>query len=251
MQRNNEVLTLNLRTWTLTRDAEGRNTWREVVTLRELPAQQTAILICDMWDEHWSRGATMRVNAMAPRMNRVIEVARSKGVLIIHAPSDTLDFYADTLARQHARDVSPVAPPPPKALPDPPLPIDDSDEGSDTGEAKPYKAWQRQHPAIAIDQAVDYISDDGHEIYSLIRTQGVEQLLIMGVHTNMCVLNRSFGIKPMVRWGVAIALVRDLTDTMYNPAMSPYVSHEEGTRLVVAYIEKFWCPSIESRDIIQ
>jgi hypothetical protein len=73
----------------------------------------------------------------------------------------------------------------------------------------------------------------------------------MGVHTNMCVLNRSFAIKQMVRWGVNIALVRDLTDTMYNPAMPPYVSHDEGTRLVVEYIEKFWCPSLLSDDLLK
>ncbi len=34
--------------------------------------------------------------------------------------------------------------------------------------------------------------------------QGVQHLLIMGVHTNMCVLNWSFAIKQMVRWGVAL-----------------------------------------------
>ena len=71
----------------------------------------------------------------------------------------------------------------------------------------------------------------------------------MGVHTNMSVLGRSFGIRQMVRWGLSVALVRDLTDTMYNPAMPPYVSHDEGTRLVVEYIEKFWCPTILSSDL--
>lgn len=247
--KKHEILTLNLRTWTLVRDAERRNTWHEVITPHEVPAQRVAVLICDMWDQHWSRGATMRVDAMVPRMNHVIDTARTKGMHIIHAPSDTLDFYTDTPARERAHAIPPVAPPPPKALPDPPLPIDDSDEGSDTGEPKPYKAWHRQHAGITIDQTEDYISDDGREIYSLIQTLGIEHLLIMGVHTNMCVLNRSFGIKPMVRWGVSIALVRDLTDTMYNPAMSPYVSHDEGTRLVIAYIEKFWCPSVLSQDI--
>jgi len=134
--------------------------------------------------------------------------------------------------------------------PDPPLPIDDSDEGSDTGEKQPYAAWSRQHPAIEIDQARDGISDDGREIYSFIQQQGLQHVLMMGVHTNMCVLNRSFGIKQMVRWGVDIALVRDLTDTMYNPAMPPYVSHDEGTRLVVEYIEKFWCPTLVSDDLV-
>jgi hypothetical protein len=71
----------------------------------------------------------------------------------------------------------------------------------------------------------------------------------MGVHTNMCVLNRSFAIKQLVKWQVAVALVRDLTDTMYNPAMRPYVSHDQGTQLVIGYIERFWCPSLLSTDL--
>ena len=48
-----------------------------------------------------------------------------------------------------------------------------------------------------------------------------------------------------------MVLVRDLTDAMYNPAMPPYVSHNEGTRLVIEYIEKFWCPSISSNDLVE
>jgi hypothetical protein len=55
----------------------------------------------------------------------------------------------------------------------------------------------------------------------------------------------------MVRWGVNIALARDLTDTMYNPAVRPYVSHEEGTRLVIEFIEKHWCQTILSEDLVR
>jgi hypothetical protein len=72
----------------------------------------------------------------------------------------------------------------------------------------------------------------------------------MGVHTNMCVLNRPFAIKQLVRWGVPVALVRDLTDAMYNPARAPYVSHAAGTELVIGYIERFWCPSVTSQDLL-
>ena len=48
-----------------------------------------------------------------------------------------------------------------------------------------------------------------------------------------------------MRWNIDTVLMRDLTDTMYNPAMRPYVSHAEGTRLVIEYIEKFWAPSLD------
>jgi hypothetical protein len=45
-------------------------------------------------------------------------------------------------------------------------------------------------------------------------------------------------------------LVRDLTDTMYNPKMPPMVNHFEGTRLIVAHIEKFVCPTIASDQLL-
>src|SRR5574340_560985 len=48
---------------------------------------QTAIIICDMWDKHWCKDATTRVNELAPKINEVISIARSGGVLIVHAPS--------------------------------------------------------------------------------------------------------------------------------------------------------------------
>lgn len=243
------MLNLNLRRWTLEQDAAGHRHWQEHITSRTVPATQTAIIICDMWDHHWSRGATGRVDAMAPRMNEVLKSARQKGVHIIHAPSDVTDFYQDTPARQRIISLKAVLPPESIDMTDPPLPIDDSDEGSDTSETEPHRAWSQQHPAIDINQGWDVISDRGDEIYSYLYHHDIQQVAIMGVHTNMCVLNRSFAIKQMVRWRVNIALVRDLTDAMYNPAMPPYVSHDEGTRLIIAYIEKFWCPSLLSDDL--
>ncbi len=158
-------------------------------------------------------------------------------------------FYADHPARQRMLSIPPIAPPRPARHANPPLPIRDSDGGSDTGEKPWYPAWTRQHAALEIDPGCDGLTDDGREIYSFIRQRGIERVLLMGVHTNMCILNRSFAIKQMVRWRVPIALVRDLTDTMYNPAMPPYISHAEGTRLVIEYIEKFWCPTISSEEI--
>jgi type 1 glutamine amidotransferase len=65
----------------------------------------------------------------------------------------------------------------------------------------------------------------------------------------MCVLGRSFSIRQMVKQGMNVVLLRDLTDTMYDPAKSPYVSHFTGTDLVVEHIEKFWCPSALGSDL--
>ncbi|MBN1418963.1 MAG: isochorismatase family protein [Planctomycetes bacterium] len=229
---------------------KGSGIWDEVHLERKLPAARAAILVCDMWNRHWCRGATERVDAMAPRMNAAIGAAREAGIRIIHAPSETMGFYADRLQRRRMQAVPRIAPPAPLALSDPALPIDASDGGCDTDEKPWYMAWTRQHPAIEMGE-FDGISDDGREVYAFLRGQGIDTLLLMGVHTNMCVLGRSFGIRQMTRWGIRCILVRDLTDTMYDPKDPPHVPHEEGTELVVRHIEKYWCPSILSEDLLE
>jgi hypothetical protein len=136
-------------------------------------------------------------------------------------------------------------------LPNPPLPVDDSDGGCDDEKpAKQFKAWTRQHKAIEIDAEKDYVTDSGAEVYSLMAEKKLDTLIVMGVHTNMCVLNRTFAIKQMVKWGKSVYLVRDLTDAMYNPKMKPFVTHEKGTELIAEFIEQNWCPTIESKSLL-
>lgn len=225
--------------------------WQGWETLSEIltwSTSETALIIVDMWDNHWSRGAVERVNILAPRINTVVQSARQQGIQIIHAPSDVVDFYDGYTARNWVIQLPQAETPRVLEHAEPPLPIDDSDGGSDTGETASFKAWSRQHTAIEImDQ--DAISADGQEMYNILADKQIKNLIYAGVHTNMCVLNRPFAIKQMVRWGFNVVLARDLTDAMYNPLKSPYVSHIEGTKLVISYIEKFWCPTITSDDL--
>ncbi len=218
-------------------------------TQRVLPATETAILICDMWDRHWCGGATARVSAMAPRMNALVERARAAGIQIIHAPSDTMEFYEKSEYAGRVLSVAPEKLPEPLRIADAPLPIDDSDGGCDTGETT-YKAWTREHPGISI-AGNDVISDRGPFVLRLLQDRKISNLLVMGVHTNMCILNRSFAIKQMTKWGIRCVLVRDLTDAMYNPKMRPYVSHEKGTELVIRHIERYWCPTVTSAQLMR
>ena len=228
---------------------KGSGAWQEYQFEERLPVSQTAVLICDMWDKHWCSGATARVDVLAKKMAPVIDQARERGIQIVHAPSDVMEFYRDDPHRQSILKIAAVAPPPDLALTDPPLPIDDSGGGCDT-EDKFYLAWKREHPALRI-AGNDVISDKGSEIYSLLREKGIRNLLIMGVHTNMCVMNRTFAIKQMTKWGIRCVLVRDLTDSMYNPKDRPFVKHDEGTALVIEHIEKYWCPTMLSSELVR
>ena len=186
--------------------ARGGGEWQPVEkSVGWIPAR-TALVICDMWDQHTCQGATRRVGEMAPRMNEVVKRARAQGVFIIHCPSDTMKFYEGTPGRRLAQ----AAPKVETAMPlsrwcyldkskEAPLPIDDSDGGCDTDSPWPKGApypWTRQNAAIEIMDG-DAVTDSA-EAYYLMRQRGIENVLVCGVHLNMCVLGRPFAIRQQI-----------------------------------------------------
>lgn len=227
--------------------------------------EKTAVVVVDMWDQHWCQGAAERVAELAGPLNKFVSAARQRGLLIVHCPSTCVDFYRDSPARRRAAE-APFAKPPIElaksqrwgtawAWPDKPrepdLPIDDTDMGCDC--EKPCKIsapWTRQTAAIAIDAERDAITDNGQELYNLFAEKGIENVIICGVHLNMCVLGRPFAIRELVKLGKNVVLVRDMTDTMYNHCMKPHVSHFAGIDLVFVHVEKYWCPTIVSTDLV-
>jgi nicotinamidase-related amidase len=225
------------------------------------PVARTAIIICDMWDTHTCGMSAQRVALMAPRMNQVVSGARSLGVMIIHAPSDTMKFYEGTPWRDRMRNAPMAASPFPiiSRCPRVPeeerdFPIDDSAGGCDDPIVNPFEGppypWSREHPAIDI-VGFDGVSESGQEIYNFCRQEDIDKVVLMGVHTNICILNRGFGARQMTRLGFEVVLARDLTDSMYDPRTRPFVSHTRGTELVIEYIETMWCPSILSEDLMR
>src|SRR5436309_14028118 len=53
--------------------AQGSGEWQVAEKVQHWDPKKTAIVICDMWDQHWCKGATTRVAEMAPRMNQVVK----------------------------------------------------------------------------------------------------------------------------------------------------------------------------------
>src|SRR5438034_195187 len=227
-------------------------------------AKKTALVICDMWDDHWCKSAARRVGELARPLNEVVKAARARGVFVIHAPSTCTGFYDGSPQRKRAQIArfSPTPVPLETAerwgtawcWTDPKheavLPIDDSDMGCDCQPAKcPIRApWRRQISSIDIAEA-DAITDNGQETWNLLTERGIDNVILCGVHLNMCVLGRPFAIRQTVKLGKNVALMRDMTDTMYNPERPPGVSHFEGTDLVIEHVERYWCPSFTSTDL--
>lgn len=225
------------------------DSWAEASFQGSIVNSKTAIIITDMWDKHWCAGATKRVMQIAQKMEPVLNQARRSGILIIHAPSGTMNFYAKVAGRASAERASHSNPPPERKFEDAPLPIDDSDEGCDTPGDKPHDTWTRENPILTVAPG-DVISDSGTEIYNVLQEHHIDTILYMGVHANMCILARTFGVRQMSKWGMRCILVRDLTDAMYNPASRPFVSHAAGTELVIEHIERYWAPTVTSSDLL-
>lgn len=233
---------------------------------------KTAIIVCDMWDAHHCLNAVLREKELAPRMNALLVKARSGGALIIHAPSSCMAPYANHPARRRAQDAPKAAnlpkdisewcrkiPAEEKGV----YPLDQDDGGCDTEPAaqkeweqklkamgrKPGSPWLAQIDVIKIENQ-DAISDSGVEIWNLLEQRGIKHVMLVGVHTNMCVLGRPFGLRQLAKNGRDVVLVRDMTDTMYNPKRWPYVSHFQGTDLIVQHIEKYVCATITSDQLL-
>src|SRR5437588_12733285 len=113
------VLLLNLRTRVEAFKESGD--WTEITLRKQIPARETAIIICDMWDKHWCPSASKRCDALAQKMAAVITAAQAKGIPVIHAPSECMEFYKDTPQRRKILQVPRVPPPTPLVLSDPPL----------------------------------------------------------------------------------------------------------------------------------
>jgi nicotinamidase-related amidase len=241
---------LELRRRRLVTNEHGMRMWVDEAPMERVPAWHTAVLVCDMWDRHWSSGASYRVEKLAPRIDAFCKRMRGAGALIVHAPSDTMAAYGSSAARTRIAGCGPFPAAP--AIELPPLPVNCSDGGSDTVDqfVPNTPVWQRQHPAIHIDEERDVITDNGSELAAYLTEQKRSVVLMTGVHTNLCVLRRSFGLVALVGHGFSPVLVADLTDAMYNPADPPYVEHDAGTDLIVRYIEAFVAPSTRSDRIV-
>ncbi len=251
----------------------GANVFHTLHRVESWSPRETAVIVCDVWDYHHCRRAVDRLEQFGPRLNQLLTRARAAGATIIHSPSDCMPAYEGHPARRRAQ----AAPAAKTAPPDVALwcsriaaeergtyPIDQADGGEDDEPQQhaawaaklaalgrnPNLPWQRQSEMIAIDAERDFLSDRGDEVWNVLESRGIRHVILTGVHTNMCVLGRPFGLRQMARGGKNVVLVRDMTDCMYNPARWPYVSHYAGNDLVLGHVERFVCPTITSDQIL-
>jgi nicotinamidase-related amidase len=217
-----------------------------------------AVVICDMWDTTLCVSAARRVIEMAPRINEVAARLRGDGALIVHAPAGCMDYYAGSAARERAQQATPVRSPVPVDWQDwdesreallPAALADDTpcscEPGEPCTEGGPPFPWTHQIESIRI-ASTDAVTDDGRELLALLEEREIDDVVLMGVHLNRCVLGRPYGIRQLVYWGKRPVLCRDLTDSFHRDPRG----HHFGNEQMIAHVERYWCPTLTSDQLV-
>ena len=101
-----EPFALDVRKRTETGEGSGR--FHAVAKPETWNPAKTAILVCDVWDLHTSRNATLRTGELAPAIDALVKEVRKRGGTVIHCPSDTMAHYEGHPARIAAQVVSEI-----------------------------------------------------------------------------------------------------------------------------------------------
>jgi alpha-L-fucosidase len=253
-----------------------------------LSPDRLAIVVVDIWTQHYCPGATDWPARMIPAWNEFLGVATKLGIQIVFASAgDDLKRWEGKPQRTRILDLPRVPMPHSSGFlhehdfygPWPSgcmCPIHELQPGTDLPliDCKLQKLNPNQDPRIFVREndlfiaAGHYVPPDlpsaiaswaqpaQHELWNLCQARGITHLLYIGDATNMCVINREFGMIQMRRLGLTSVLVRDLTNAMtyygYNPdtkQLDPSLTPAVGTQKSVEYVEKFIGPSIDSEQL--
>ena len=250
--------TLDLMVQSHAQVADG--SWQVTHTVEKTDAAKTAIVVIDMWDKHSCKSFTAKLGNMVPRMNPVLDAARKLHLQIVFAPSDVLGFYRDYPQRKMMLSVPQHAEPGKIAFnpPPPPGPTDFCECGpGQPCKKQAFGSWSRQHPDLRIEEG-DLIGDcnNARELMNLCVERGIDTLLYMGVASNMCVLDRSMGVRNMKAHGFRAIVVSDMVEAITSNGLNaqgkpdPAFTPAAGTARVQQHIEQYFCPTVESRQLL-
>lgn len=209
---------------------------------------QVGVLVIGMWSGHQCLVADKILHELSPKVNSFLKTCRSKNMKVIFGSSSLTKLAKYAPLRKNMKGLSFVSLVD-KGLSFPPIPFDDSDGGVNEKNPNFKRDDVDLHPSIEVSNT-DAMSDNSKEILNYLNHHDIKLLLVVGVHTNMCVLDRPYGIKNLARYGFPMALVRDLTDPMVKPDGIKVKDRDDAKDKIVKFIEQYFCPSVDSRDFI-
>lgn len=226
-----------------TRDpATGRIQWSN----EQIDPHKVGVIAVDVWNYHWCKTATMRVDAIVPRIHRALEASRALGMTVMLCPSDVVDNYVGYPQREAVLAMTPLPVPRVMDVTCPPVPDAGGCACGKERCAGNY-GWDGMHPGLGIGPA-DLMPDTQAEVYTICQQRGLTHLIYVGFHTQVCLLGKPMGLRAMKSAGLRCVLARDMTDAHpgYDPTRN--FTPDLNTEQVVEHFEKHLAPTIHLAD---
>lgn len=208
----------------------------------KVDAKRVGVIAVDVWNFHWCKTATMRVDAIVPRMNKALDAARTLGMTVMLCPSDVVDNYVGYPQREAIFALPKFPVPSVVNVTCPPVP-DAGGCACGRERCAVNYGWDGMHPALRIAEA-DLMPDTQAEVYAICKKYGLTHLIYVGFHTQVCLLGKPMGLKAMKSAGLRCVLARDMTDAHpgYDPSRN--FTPDLNTEQVVEHFEKHLAPTI-------
>ncbi len=218
------------------------STGKILLTTESVAPENVGVVAVDVWNYHWCKTATMRVDAIVPRIHYSLEAARKLGMTVMLCPSDVVDNYVGFPQREAVFALPTVELPPLIPIDCPPVP-DAGGCACGRERCAGNYGWDGMHPSLGIGKN-DLMPDTQAEVYSICKSRGLTHLIYVGFHTQVCLLGKPMGLKAMKSAGLKCVLARDLTDAHpgYDPARN--FTPDLNTEQVVEHFEKHLAPTI-------
>ena len=208
----------------------------------KVDTRHVGVIAVDIWNYHWCKTATMRVDAFVPRINKALEGARSMGMTVMLCPSDVVDNYVGYPQREAIFALPKVTVPNAVNVTCPPVP-DAGGCACGRERCAVNYGWDGMHPGLRIGDS-DLMPDTQAEVYAICQQRGITHLIYVGFHTQVCLLGKPMGLKAMKSAGLQCMLARDMTDAHpgYDPAKK--FTPDLNTEQVIEHFEKHLAPTI-------
>jgi hypothetical protein len=215
-------------------------------TAERVDPHRVGVIAVDVWNYHWCKTATMRVDAMVPRIDQALNAARELGMTVMLCPSDVVDNYVGTPQREAVFALPRVAVPSLVDVTCPPVPDAGGCACGKERCAVNY-GWDGMHPGLRIGPD-DLMPDTQAEVYAICRKYHLTHLIYVGFHTQVCLLGKPMGLKAMKSAGLRCVLARDMTDAHpgYDPARG--FTPDLNTEQVTEHFEKYLAPTIQLQE---
>ena len=230
----------------LTFQTRDPSTGKIQLTTERVDPKHVGVIAVDVWNFHWCKTATMRVDAFVPRMNKALDAARSMGMTVMLCPSDVVDNYVGYPQRETVLAMTKLPVPTVVNVTCPPVP-DAGGCACGRERCAGNYGWDGMHPALRIGDA-DLMPDTQAEVYTICQQGGLTHLIYVGFHTQVCLLGKPMGLKAMKSAGLRCVLARDMTDAHpgYDPARN--FTPDLNTEQVVEHFEKHLAPTIHFQE---